>query len=133
MKIFYKENTAQEPNTVCLNKEVQKIIQHLNKTGKIIGDDDLIVDELKQAKDILDNLIVNMQDENKHLVYYSGSVDDFLKKENRIKKEHIDVICDNYEEMDAVSTIMGFAEGVQEEIYKNQPIETDFKIRYRTE
>lgn len=125
MKIFYKENTAQEQNTVCLNKEVQKIIQHLNKTGKIIGDDDLIVDELKQAKDILDNLIVNMQDENKHLVYYSGSVDDFLKKEN------VDVLCDTCEDMDAVSTIMGFAAGVSDEFHKNQPYCSEFTIHDR--
>ena len=124
MKIF-NESNAQAQDTICLNQEVKKIIQHLEKSGKIIGDDDLIIQELEQAKDILDNLIIGMQDETAHLVYYSGSANDFLKTEN------VDILCDTYEDMDAVSTIMGFASGVADEFHKNQPYCSQFAIHKR--
>ena len=124
MKIF-NENNTQAQDTICLNQEVKKIIQHLEKSSRIIGADDLIIQELQQAMDILYNLIIRMQDETEQLVYYSGSVEDFLKTEN------IDVLCDTCEDMDAVSTIMGFAAGVADEFHKNQPYCSDFTIHNR--
>lgn len=126
MEIFNKSNT------VCLDKEIKRIIQHLNHADKIIGDDDLIMQELEQAQNILDELIVRMQDENAQLVYFSGSFDDFMKKGSRMKKENIEVLCDNDEDMDIVSTIMGFTRAVTAEFNKEQPYETEFKIRRRS-
>lgn len=114
MKIF-NENKAQAQDTICLNQDVKKIIQHLDQTGRIIGDDDLIIQELEQAKDILDNLIIGMQDKNTHLVYYSGSARDFLKKESRIKKENIDIVCDNDSDEELMGYIMDLAAAVSQE------------------
>lgn len=102
MKIF-KENNTQAQDTICLDKEVKRIIQHLNQTGRIIGDDDLIVDELEQAKDILDNLIIGMHDESALIIYPSGSMNDFLKKEN------IDIVCDNDSDEEIMNRIMDLA------------------------
>lgn len=129
MKIFIENEAVQGQNKVCLNQDIKKIGQHLNKSGKIIGDDDLIVQELEQAQSILDNLIFGIKDPNTQLVYFSGSSDEFLKKENRIKKENIEVLCDNEDDMNAMIGIMDLASQVVSEQHQNDEYTTGFKVR----
>lgn len=129
MKIFIENEAVQGQNKVCLNQDIKKIGQHLNKAGKIIGDDDLIVQELEQAQSILDDLILVIKDKNTQLVYFSGSSDEFLKKESRIKKENIEVLCDNEEDMEAMIGIMGLASQVVSEQNQSDEYATEIQVR----
>ena len=118
MKILNKGN-----NTINLDEEINNIVKHLFGACNIYGDKELIYRRFDEAIILIDKLRKRIQDGSADVVYVR------ILADGSLKKEAIDVVCDNYEEMEAVSTIMGFAEGVQEEIYKNQPFETDFKIR----
>lgn len=129
MKIFIENEAVQRPSKVCLNQDIKKISQHLNKAGKIIGDDDLIVQELEQAQSILDNLLFGVKDKNTQLVYFSGSSDEFLKKESRIKKENIEVLCDNEEDMEAMIDIMDLASQVVSKQHQSDEYATGLQVR----
>ena len=118
MKILNRGN-----NTINLDEEINNIVKHLFGACNIYGDKELIYRRFDEAIILIDKLRKRIQDGSADVVYVR------ILADGSLKKEAIDVVCDNYEEMEAVSTIMGFAEGVQEEIYKNQPFETDFKIR----
>lgn len=129
MKIFNGNSGLQEQNKVCLNQDIKKISRHLSKAGKIIGDDDSIVNELKQAQSILNNLILGIKDPNTHLVYFIGTPDEFLKKGSRIKKENIEVICDNDEDMKAMTDIIGIASQAIFEQNQDNEYETGIQVR----
>lgn len=117
MKIFY-ENKAQGAlkghNTVCLDKEIERTIKHLISVGQVTSNGDLVLKHLRQAQRILDDLIVGMHDENAQLIYPSGSMNDFLEKESRTKKENVDIICDDEIDEEFMCQVMGLASALSQ-------------------
>lgn len=112
MKIFYEnkaQGTLKGHNTVCLDKEIERIIKHLISVGQVTSNGDLVLKHLRQAQRILDDLIVGMHNENAQLVYPSGSMNNFLKKES------IDIMCDDEEEMEFMSQVMDLAAAISQE------------------
>ena len=126
MKIF-NENKLSDilkgHNAVCLDTEIKRIVQHLSSIGQVTSDGDLVLRELRQAQEILDRLIIGMHDESPLIVYPNGSSDDFLDVVSEIKKENIDIICDNDSDERLINRIMGLPSSASHEEQEEAPME----------
>lgn len=115
MKIFIENEAGHTPSKIYLNQDIKKISQYLNKAGKIIGDDDLMLNELEQAQSILNNLILGVRNPNTELIYFSGSSEEFMKRKNRVKKENVDIICDTDSDEELMRNVMDLAAAISQE------------------
>lgn len=96
-------------NVVYLNKEIDAIMKKLSDAKFIIGDDKAQIRKLKMAQKLLGELLDKMQDENNHIVYFSGSTGELMNEQvkcKRKKTENVRCMCDTLEELDEIITLL---------------------------
>lgn len=110
MKILMENvEPEQETNVVNVDKEIDAIIKILSDTKRVIGDDEDRKRKLLAARMLLGNLFYDLQNENNDIVYFSGSSDDFMTKQerlNRRKTEEIHCVCDTLEELRTIMALL---------------------------
>lgn len=91
MKILREYDSTKQisvGDTVYVNMEIDKIIDVLDDSKCVIGDDNLQLKGFIMAKELLDDLIEALQDENKHVIYFHGNPQDIVSMKEKLKRRN---------------------------------------------